>query len=356
MRSWALLLACTLLMGCGRRPLEEAELPSSHRNSTLADYQPPDLLTHLAEWYPGDWRVHLLRGLTDSTREGRLASLQRADSLHPTDPLPAYWLAVTWLDSSAADGERRAVPYVEKALALDPENGVLKVMLAYALLKAGNVPRARALFMDSRRVPSGTFYLDRLEQVILGLFSHTRQLNPYTLTEAVALYRSVPLPPFEKMIDVLYSVYLSPLEDRPYDIRIRGRDAARSVFLLGRQLRVASYGNRQVFSNGYEQRAMGFMFQLRAAEFLTLFHEAFDDIALTERAFNEVVSVQAEYHHFMGSDAWKDSAVTGYLDRWSALIREQPGISVAQAVEEARPWTLWRRLHTYRYPTRDDRP
>lgn len=345
----------SILAGCERtRPLREAELPSSHRNSTLAEYSPPEVLDHMAQWYPGDWRVHLLLGITDTSREGKVASLRAADSLRPGDPLPAYHLALAYLEREDPEEEKLARPYLEKALALDPENGVLKVMLAYVLLRENQVPKARALFMDPRRIPQGTFYHPRLEEVVLGLFNRTRQLNPYSLTEAAALYRGIPLPPFEKMIDILYSVFLSPLEDRPYDIRIRGQEAAHAVFQLGRRLRVDSYRGSRVLSGGYEQRALGFMFQLKAAEFLAHFHRTFEDTAASRRAFDELVVVQKEYEGFMASGAWQDTVVTGYLDGWSALIRENPSMSLGDAVEEARHWPLWRKAMRFRYPLRDD--
>lgn len=345
------------LSGCERsRPLREAELPSSHRNSTLAGFSPPEALDHMAEWYPGDWRVHLLLGITDTSREGKFASLRAADSLRPGDPLPAYHLALAYLGQEEPEEEKLARPHLEKALSLDPENGVLKVMLAYVLLREGRVPMARALFMDPRRIPRGTFYHPRLEEVVLGLFNRTRMLNPYSLTEAAALYRGIPLPPFEKMIDILYSVFLSPLEDRPYDIRIRGQEAAHAVFQLGRRLRVDSYRGSRVLSGGYEQRALGFMFQLKAAEFLAHFHRTFEDTAASRLAFDELVVVQKEYEGFMASGAWQDTLVTGYLDSWSSLIRENPAMSLGDAVEVARHWPLWRKAMRFRYPASDDPP
>jgi hypothetical protein len=314
------------------------------------------MLDHLADWYPGDWRVHLLRGLTDTSFAWRIASLWRADSLRPDDPLPSYALASAYLSAPDTALEGKARPAVEKALSLDPENGVLRVMLAYVLLKEGEVPKARALFLDPRRVPRGTFYQDRLEEVVLGLFSHARQWNPYTMTEAAAMYRSIPLPPFEKMIDILYSVFLSPLEDRPYDIRIRGRQAAEAVHRLGRSLRTASYGASGLLNTGYDQQALGFMFQLKAGEFQTLFHRTFRDTAASLLAFRAVATVQAEYQEFTASAAALDAPLLDYLDRWRNLIAERPDMSLGQAVDSARAWSLWRRAQGYRYPARDDRP
>lgn len=354
MRSALLLLFAVLFSGCDRRkPLHEGELPSSHRNSTLAEYRPPEILAHLAEWHPGDWRVHLLQGLTDPVADTRLAALHRADSLNPADPLPAYCLAVHHLAGDSAQVLLAKEP-LAKALALDPENGVLQVMHAFLLLQEGEVPRARALFMDPRRAPSGSFYHARLEEVVLGLLSHTRQLNPYTLTEAAGLYRAIPLPPIEKVLDILYAVFLSPLPDRPYDIRIRGKQAADGLYHLGGALRIRSYGGRNILSGGHEQRALGYMFQLRAAEFLTLFHRAFEDIPLSRTSFEELVRLQEEYEIFMSEGAWQDSLVTGYLDRWDALIRTEPSLTLGEAVERARVWPLWRRTRFYRYPASDD--
>jgi hypothetical protein len=354
---YLLLAASLLIAACGEtRSVREGDLPSSHRNAALSEYRPPETLRHIAEWYPQDWRVHLLLGLTDTSRAGRLASLALADSLRPDDPLPAYYLALAYLEGETPEEERRAGPHIEKALALDSANGVLRVMRAYVLLREGRVAQARALFLDSRRIPGGDFYYPRLEEVVLGLFSRSRQLNPYTLTEAAAMYRSVPLPPFEKMIDILYSVFLSPLEDHPYDIRLRGREAAQGIFQLGRKLRVGSYSGPEVLSGGFEQRALGFMFQLKAAEFLTLFHRAFDDSAGSRDSFEDLVEVQKEYEAFMGSASFQDTSVTAYLDGWSALFRDQPRLTVGEACRQASSWPLWKKTLAFRYPARDDRP
>lgn len=354
MREMPVLFAVLLLGGCGNGLVQETPLPPSQRNATLKDFQPAEMLDHLEEWYPGDWRVHLLRGLTDTAFDVRLASLRKSDSLRPEDPLPSYALASAYLAAPDITLEALARPHVEKALALDPGNDVLRVMLAYVLLRQGDVPRARALFRDPRRNSRGGFYHDRLEEVVLGLFSRTRQLNPYTLTEAVALYRSIPLPPFEKMVDILYAVFLEPLESRPYDIRIRGKQAAQAVFALGKNLRIGSYGASGVLSTGYDQRALGFMFQLKAGEFQTLFHRTFHDTVSSLRAFQAVVGVQAEYQDFIATSALQDAAVSDYLDRWSALIRSEPDLALGEAVERARHWSLWRRARSFRYPSRDD--
>ena len=65
------------------------------------------------------------------------------------------------------------------------------------------------------------------------------------------LYRRVPFPPFEKLIDILYSVFLDSLPEHPYDIRIRGRDvpdtAAQGRWVEALELRhLASHPNKAV--------------------------------------------------------------------------------------------------------------
>jgi hypothetical protein len=238
-------------------------------------------------------------------------------------------------------------------MALDSGNGVLRVIEAYLLLREGRLPQARALFLDSRRLPRGDFYYPRLEEALLGMFSDCRQWNPYALTEAVALYRRVPFPPFEKLIDILYSVFLSTQGEHPYDIRLRGRDAALGLFRLGRNLRVDSYPGRKVLSGGYEQRSLGFMFQLKAAEFLTLYHRTFEDSAGANEAFAGLTEAQREYDAFLASRPWEDSVTTGYLDAWSGLIRDQPKLKLSEAMERARQWTLWKRAMAVRVPRSD---
>jgi len=232
----------------GRRAVQESPLPDSQKGVSLEGFQPPEALDRIGEWYPHDWRLHLFRALTDSSWQGKVDGLRRADSLHPGEPLIAYQLCLAYLERDRPGEEKLARPWLDKALAADPENGVLRVMEAYVLLKEDKLGQARALFLDPRRLPKGDFYYPRLEEAALGLFSRSRHLNPYTLTEAVELYRKVPFPPFEKLIDILYSVFLSPLADHPYDIRLRGRDAAKGLFQLGRKLRVESYAGPRILS------------------------------------------------------------------------------------------------------------
>ncbi|MEO7424709.1 MAG: hypothetical protein ABI036_05940 [Fibrobacteria bacterium] len=348
------LLGLALLACDGRRPVRESPLPDSQFGMPLERFEPPEALEHIGEWYPHDWRLLLFRALTDSSRTGRISALLGADSIHPGEPLIAYELSVAYLESDSAPEARLARPWLDKALAADPYNGVLQVMDAYLLLQENRLGRARALFLDPRRLPRGDFYYPRLEEALLGLLSHSRALNPYTLTEAVELYRRMPFPPFEKWIDILYSVFLSPLQEHPYDIRERGREAARGLFRLGRQLRVQAYSGPKILSNGYEQQSLGFMFQLKSAEFLTLFYRTFEDTGGATGAFQDVVDAQREYEAFMASEPWKDASVVGYLDRWSELIKAQPGMTVAEAVGRARAWPLWRKTLALRYPERDD--
>lgn len=353
-RLMAPLLVLGLLACDGRRAVEESPLPDSRRGLSLERFEPVEALDFIGEWYPHDWRLHLFRALTDSSWQGRVDGLRRADSLHPGEPLIAYQLCLAYLDREEPEVQAQARPWLDKALAADPENAVLKVIEACVLLRENRLGEARALFLDRRRVPAGTFYYPRLEECLLGLFSRARHLNPYTLTQAVELYRRVPFPPFEKMIDVLYSVYLSPLPEHPYDIRLRGRQAADGLFRLGGRLRVQSYAGPHILSNGYEQESLGFMFQLKAAEFLTIFHRTFDDTAGTDEAFRNMVDVQQEYQAFMATRPWEDSAMAAYLDGWSDLIRAHPAMMIPGAVERARHWRLWRKAMALRYPARDD--
>jgi hypothetical protein len=354
-RSLSLFVALLLFMACeGHRVVQEAVLPASQVGITLGRFEPVEALDRIGEWYPGDWRFHFFRALTDTSFDARLSGLQKADSLHPNEPVIAYSISLAYLESDSLEEEKLARPYIEKAMLLDPNNGVLRVMLAYVLLREGKVPRARALFMDRRRVPEGSFYYPRMEELLLGLFSHSGGLNPYTVTETMELYRRIPFPPFEKFINILYSVFLSPLAEHPYDIRLRGRDAAHGLFLLGKRLRVQSYAGPTVLSNGYEQCALGFMFQLKAAEFQTLFYETFEDSLGAEHAYQELVDVQREYESFQSSQPWRDPVADAYLDSWSAIIKNHPNMKLPEAMEQARSWGLWKRVKAYRYPMRDD--
>lgn len=347
-------LSCYCLSACdGSRTPEETPLPASQKRVALEAFRPPEALDRIGDWYPHDWRLHLFLGLTDASREGKVRSLIKADSLHPGEPMVAYQICLAYLGGDSADEAVRARPWLDKALAADPGNGVLRVIEAYLLLKQDSLPKARALFLDPRRLPGGDFYFQRLEEAVLGLFSDSRHLNPYTLTEAVELYRSVPFPPFEKLIDILYSVFLSPLERHPYDIRVRGRDAANGLFQLGRKLRVGSYAGPRALSDGFEQRTLGFMFQLKSSEFLTLFYRAFEDTAKSVDAFGDMVDTQKEYEAFMAAQPWQDSTVTRYLDDWGALIKGNPKMTLSEATEKARTWALWKKAMAVRIPGSD---
>jgi|GEM_PF-1861654 len=348
------MMASMTFVACdGRRTLAETPLPVSQQKVSLEAFRPSEPLDQIGDWYPHDWRLHLLLALTDTSWSGKVADLKTADSLRPGEPLIAYHLCLAYLERDKPEEERMARPWLDKALAADPENGVLRVIEAYVLLKEDSLPKARALFLDTRRLPGGDFFYPRMEEAILGLFSDSRQLNPYTLAEAVELYRRVPFPPFEKLINILYSVFLSPLPDHPYDIRVRGRDAAKGLFQLGRKLRVQSYAGPKVFSGGYEQRSLGFMFQMKSSEFLTLFYHAFEDTAHTMEAFGDMVDTQKEYEAFMASQPWQDSVVTGYLDNWTALIKNNPKMTLTEATEKARGWTLWKKAMAVRVLKRD---
>jgi hypothetical protein len=349
---FASLAAC--LAACdGRKPLRATPLPASQQAVALEAFRPREPLDAIGEWFPGDWRLHLYRGLTDSTRAERIASLRRADSLRPGEPVIVFRLCLAYLEGEDSADLREARPWLDKARSLDSGNGVLRVVEAYLLLREGHLPQARALFLDPHRLPRGDFYYPRLEEALLGLFSDGRHLNPYTLTEAVELYRRVPFPPFENLIDILYSVFLSTQADHPYDIRKRGRDAALGLFALGRNLRTGSYAGPKVLSGGYEQRSLGFMFQLKAAEFLTLFHRAFEDSAGADKAFAGLIDAQREYEGFLAAKPWEDSAALGYLDGWARLIRERPKMRLSEASDSARGWTLWKRALAVRVPKRD---
>jgi hypothetical protein len=351
--AFGFMLAC--LAACdGRRPLRERPLPASLQTVTLEAFRPREALDAIGEWFPGDWRLQLYRGLTDSTRTERIASLRRADSLRPGEAVIAFRLCLAYLEGEDTADLPEARPWLDKALSLDSGNGALRVVEAYLLLREGHLPQARALFSDPHRLPRGDFYYARLEEALLGLFSDCRHLDPYTLTEAVELYRRVPFPPFEKLIDILYSVFLSTQAEHPYDIRKRGRDAASGLFALGRNLRTASYSGPRLLSGGYEQRSLGFMFQLKAAEFLTLFYRTFEDTAGAEKAFADLVDAQKEYAAFLAAKPWEDAAALGYLDGWARLIREHPDMRLPEAADSARGWPFWKRAMAVRVPKRDN--
>lgn len=350
-----LMMVGLFLSSCDvNRKVHEAPLLASEEKATLEQFQPKEVLGQITEWYPHDWRTHLIVGLLDSNHTGRLQSLLVADSLRPDEEVVNYQIAVAYLEDDSLPDTKLARPILEKLFLKNPENGVLAVMLAYVLVKDGDVNKARALFLNTKEWPGGTFYYPRMEQILLGLFSRTRHLNPYTLMEAEEIYRRIPFPPFEKWIDILYSVFLSPLPDHPYDIRIRGRDAARSLFLFGERLRVESYAGPKIFSNGYEQQVLGFMFQLKAAEFQTFFYETFPDSLGAQQAANDFSKVQSEFAQYQSTNPWSDSTSENYRKSWSQILKVRPKMFLYQAIDSARSWPLWKKSQNFYYPKKDD--
>ncbi len=334
--------------------LEESALVESQKGLAMERFEPPEALMQIATWYPKDWRLHFFQGLIDSSRDWRLKELKVADSLKPNQALVAYQIAAWYLESDSLQDYELALGYINKAQKLDPENAILQVMAAYAQLRMGQIPKARALFLDTRLYPGGDFYFPQMEKTLLGLFSHSQHLNPYTLTEAVEIYRRIPFPPFENWVNILCSVFIDSLDAHPYDIRLRGRDAAHEVFLLGKKLRSQSYRGPRVFSDGWEQNSMGFLFQLKAGEFQTYFYKTFPDSLAAAKVEMNLQDVLLEYDAFQKSQPWQDSLSNSYLQNWSELIQKQPSLPLSQAIEKARGWGLWQRIRLIKYIASDE--
>ncbi len=349
-------LVAIIFSGCSfeEKHLEESALVESQKGLAMERFEPPEALEQIANWYPKDWRLHLFQGLLDSSKDGRLKELKLADSLMPNQILVLYQIAATYLEFDSTEDFNTALDYINKAQKLDPENAILQVMAAYAQLRNGQIPKARALFLDTRLYPGGNFYFPQMEKALLGLFSHSQHLNPYTLTEAVEIYRRIPFPPFENWVNILCSVFIDSLDAHPYDIRIRGRDAAKEVFLLGKKLRSQSYRGPRVFSDGWEQNSMGFLFQLKAGEFQTYFYQTFPDSFAAAKVEMKLQDVLAEYTEFQKSQPWQDSLSNSYLQNWSELIQKEPSLPLSQAIEKARGWGLWQRIRLIKYPISED--
>ncbi len=374
-------LGCSYLMGCSDRlSVSEGKLPPSQRDASLKTWNPSSAIQHIEEWYPHDWRILLVQGLTDSSQEQRIAYLQKAESLNRHESLIPYFLCLAYLElgDTINNGvlsaqEMDSLPKIqyalaeqalEKALQIDSQNAVLKVLQAYIFLKQDKAELARALFQSEPNTTlnksdknfSGTFYYARIEEILVGLFSYSQNLNPYNVNELIEVYRKIPMPPFENMVNILYQVFLDPLPEHPYDIRVRGKAAAMNLFQLGYNLRIGYNSHVGLFPSNYEQRSLGFMFQLKASEFLTLFYRTFEDTLASQKNYGILINVQKEYGHFMESSPWQDSSAMQYMQDWENLIRDSSELTLGQASEKAKAWGFWKRTIQQSYPRRDDRP
>ncbi len=332
--------------------------PSSIASLTLSEAPPSGFLAQIATWHPHDWRVHYLLGITAPNFEDKVAHLRRADSLNPQEPCIDYMLVLAHLEEAGESDDpahrNQALQYSQAGVQQHPRHAALHLLHFYLLARGGEVPEAR----QALNIPDlgGGFCYDRLEEILIGLYDRAGRFNPYALMEMAEIYRSVPLPPFEIMMDLLYAIFLEPLERRPYDIRIRGRDAAVKLYNLGYRLRTSSQGIPVLFSDGYEHVTMGYMLQLKAAEFLTLHHRAFGDTLQSREVFSALMELQSRYLEYLSRRPWESSLLDNFFSSWEDLASTSPEMTLAEADSLATTWPLWRKAADFRYPVQDEPP
>ncbi len=364
---WMLLSGILLtagLAGCqSRTQPAPSPLPPSAAGLTLGGEVPPPALAHIAEWHPFDWRTHYLLGVSAAHYPEKVAHLRRADSLRPQEPCIDYMLVLATLEAAEAedeDGEEKKKLWVEASkqaqagAARHPRHAALHLLNYYLMARVGEIPQAR-LALNVSDLGEG-FCFARLEEILVGLYDRAGRFNPYTLMEMAELYRSVPLPPFESLMDVLYTIFLEPLEQRPYDIRLRGRDAAVELYNLGYRLRTRAEGLPTLFSQGYERITLGYVLQLKAAEFLTLHHRAFGDTLESRRTFAALNELQVRYLEYLSQEPWESPDLVEFFSAWEALVRDTPEMTFAEAEAVADSWPLWRKAAFFTYPQGDEPP
>ncbi len=354
-------LCFSLLWACRDDHVYSENLPrdsnevQEQSQKNLSDAFDTELLPFWEEWFAKDWRYLLIAGLVSDSLFEKVVQLREANRLHPSEPVVLLQLAMAELlqseDSILVDS---AIVRLQQLRRIDPHNGVPALLESYAYARQAKAPEARTLLMNIPEPMKGDFYYDRIEDAVLGLLQHSGQMNPFRLMQAVELYRKINLPLFEPIMDVLYTVFLEPLPSRPYDIRIRGLDAARTMYNLGYDLRKNARQRAYLLSGAYESISLGYLLQLKSAEFLVLFHRAFENKKEARRVYRVVQNLQLDYADYLGSSPLQDRYAYAFVESWSKLAVDSPELGYSQALAVARSWPLWKELMEKGYPPADD--
>jgi hypothetical protein len=340
------------ISGCKRDQTPfAAPLPASLERRSLDSEDTADLAEFLLQWHPRDWRAHLARGLTLENPADRRRSFSRAAALRSGEPMVLYFLALEFMADSNPASDSAALELLDAALSLDSDNGVLDLTRAVTLSRLGFYAEARAVFRSTRGFPQGDLYAARLESALVGLLDRGLRFNPYDLIQAQTWYRGMPLPPLELWMEALEGIFLDPLQAHPYDIRLRGKEAALGLHRLGRRIEVNSLRVPRVFSDGREERLVGVLLQARAAEFLRHYSRALGSVpgplrlepAYWESRLESSLRVAARI-----PPDWED-----FLSAWERLGGQEPGIILGKAVGRMRDFQAWKNASRCRIPVLD---
>ncbi len=340
-------LGAALLAGCQPgTPLHASALPASLARRTFAQSDDRDLADYLCRWHPHDWRAHLARALdADASSPQRRAELTAALRLRPHEPLLLYALAVNLLAAHAPADDSNAVALLTAALARDPENGVLDLTRAVAQARLGRVFAARTVFLATRGFPRGDLYGRRLEDALLGMLDTGLRLNPYDVIQAEDWYRALPLPPVAEWSGALETIFLDPLQQHPYDIRARGREAALGLYRLGRCLVDASLDPERIFSDGREERMLGWLLQTKAAQFLADYNRTF---ARPVKGFAPAEQIALRLQAAVDAPDVPPRDWELFLGDWERLGQTNPDETLGWAAQRMQTASLWRKVLRHR--------
>lgn len=271
--------ACLLLSGCGRTAEDTAcavtPIDPARQPVALAQADPDSLAAYWRQWHAGDARTALFTALAAQDAEARRAGLWEAHRRRPEDSLPLWFLGLaTWQERPLPSPDRD--PW-EALLLLNPENGVVELATALRRAERGDIPEARMLFHGARGFPQGHAYTAVAESRLTAFLSDTRRLTGTDIGAARKILARAPLPPYRDWLDGLARVFLNPLKDHPFDIRMRGWEASQGLRRLGRRLAVQAREHPGWSGLNRGEEALGMALEWRARQFLRVYQETFPE-------------------------------------------------------------------------------
>ncbi len=324
-----------VLTGCGARsdssacattPVDPARQPLA-----LAQAHPDSLSAYWRRWHSDDPHTALFTALADPNAEARRIGLWEAHRRQPEDSLPLWFLGLaTWAERPLPPPDQD--PW-EALLRLNPDNGVVELATALRRAERGDIPAARMLFYRARGFPGGHAYTTVAEWRLRSFLSATRRLTGSDIGAGREILARAPLPPYRDWLDGLARIFLDPLQERPFDIRLRGWEASQGLRRLGRSLAVQArvYPGWTGLKQG--EVALGLALEWRARQFLRIYAETFPDGPYGNR--------QAEAAQVAGmrEEAGVETDLSEQLAHLEAAAWPGPGIDG--------DWVSWERVFDY---------
>jgi hypothetical protein len=315
-----------------------APIPETWKQASLQRFTPPDWIQDLRRWAPDDSDLALLTLLDENSQGSHCSNWDSAAQKHRTSVL--HFGASR---RCAQEGDTaKALRHAYSSQKLDSGNAVTDLWLARLLAKTNRFYEARMIFFESRRFRSASLYGLEIENATLRVLQKAGRANPLSLVEAMGHFSEWKFAPMEEDLDVLYEVFLEPLETHPYDIRRRAPEAALRMVWAGEQLRRHSLLGPRILWWGMEERILGYAMEAKGWEFLLAHAHAFERADLITLAEWELRKVQREAEsilpHFETS--LRHSPSMEFLDRWQTWSADSD-CTVEQALERASHQKAW---------------